>query len=94
MMSDGIKRAHEDAIDQAEKTKKKAKPKPKEEEKSFNYSVGHYWVKDSGAIGVYAYGNEVHYGTWSSANKFLKYVKSKASDRKWKIFQLVEVPRS
>lgn len=92
-MSDGIKRAHEDAAELAEKKHKKIK-KPKEEEISFNYSIGHYWVKDSGSIGVYTYGSEVHYGTWTSANKFLKYVKSKAPDHKWKIFQLVEVPRS
>ena len=72
--------------------KKKHQPK-------FNYAVGRYWEGESGSVGCYAYGSEVHYGTVTEANNFLNYVK--AQDKKkpvkdrsdYRIFMLVEVPQ-
>jgi hypothetical protein len=64
--------------------------------KKFNYAVGFYWEGESGSVGCYAYGNEVHYGTMEEAQNFLEYVRSqqknKAEKAKYKIFQLIEVP--
>jgi hypothetical protein len=68
----------------------------KKKSKQFNYAVGHYWEGDSGSVGCYAYGSEVHYGTLEEAQNFLAYVqskkKTKAEKAKYKIFQLVELP--
>jgi len=68
----------------------------KKQTKKFNYAVGQYWEGDSGSVGCYAYGSEVHYGTLEEAQNFLAYVqskkKTKAERAKYKIFQLVEVP--
>ena len=68
----------------------------KKKAKEFNYAVGFYWKDDSGAVGCYAYGSEVHYGTMEHAQNFLEYVrgqkKTRAEKAKYKIFQLIEVP--
>ena len=70
----------------------------KKKAKEFNYAVGFYWKDDSGAVGCYAYGSEVHYGTLEEAKNFLTYVNNKqkvrpkAERNEYKIFQLVEVP--
>jgi hypothetical protein len=64
---------------------------------TFNYGVGSYWEGDSGSVGLYAYGSEIHHGTMAEANDFLEYVRSqkktKAEQDKYKIFMLVEVPQ-
>jgi hypothetical protein len=63
----------------------------------FNYAVGQYWEGESGSVGCYAFGSEVHYGTTEEANNFLNYVKGKekekpVEDRKdYRIFMLVEL---
>lgn len=57
----------------------------------FNYCVARYWDNDAGAISAYAYGSEIFYGDLSSAEAFLKYVKSKSPDKKWKIFKITEL---
>lgn len=57
----------------------------------FNYAVGHYYEGDSGTIGRYALFGEVRYGTIHHATGFLEYVKSKSPDKKWKIFELMEM---
>lgn len=63
----------------------------------FNFGVGCYWEGESGSVGLYAYGSEIHHGTMKDANNFLKYVKSQQQDEadqmKYKIFMLVEVPQ-
>lgn len=63
---------------------------------TFNYGVGSYWNGESGSVGLYAYGSEIHHGTMEEANDFLKYVqsqqKTKVDKDKYKIFMLVEVP--
>lgn len=61
-------------------------------EKKFNYAVGSYWEGDSGAVGCYAYHNEVFFGTLKEAKKFKKYCKSQDPEKEYKIFMLVEVP--
>ena len=58
----------------------------------FNYCVGKYWNGIDGPVSVYAYGNEVFFGTMKEANAFRKYVKDQNPDRDYRIFQLVEVP--
>lgn len=69
----------------------------KKKAQQFNYAVGSYWNGESGAVGCYAYGSEVHHGTMKDAQDFLEYVKSqcktKAEKAKYKIFMLVEVPQ-
>jgi len=68
----------------------------KKKAKQFNYAVGHHWEGESGAVGIYRYFNDVHYGTMEDANKLLEYVRSKKKTRaekaKYKIFQLIELP--
>jgi hypothetical protein len=68
----------------------------KKNSKKFNYAIGSYWEGESGSVGCYAYGNEVHYGTMEDAQNFLAYVqskkKTKAERAKYKIFQLIEIP--
>lgn len=57
----------------------------------FNYCIGHYWKGEDGAISVYAYGKEVHYGSLSDATKFLEYVRGQSPDHNWTIFKLDEL---
>jgi hypothetical protein len=70
----------------------------KKQAKKFNYAVGFYWEGDSGSVGCYYSGSEVHYGTLEEAKNFLTYVNNKqkvrpkAERNEYKIFQLVEVP--
>jgi hypothetical protein len=68
----------------------------KKNSKKFNYAIGSYWEGESGSVGCYAYGSEVHYGTMEDAQNFLAYVqskkKTKAERAKYKIFQLIEIP--
>lgn len=69
----------------------------KKEAKKFNYGVGFYWEGDSGSVGLYAYGSEIFYGTMEEAQNFRTYIENQTSgnpksQRKYKIFQLVEVP--
>lgn len=69
----------------------------KKKDATFNFGVGSYWEGESGSVGLYAYGSEIHHGTMKEANNFLEYVqgrqKTKAEKAKYKIFMLVEVPQ-
>jgi hypothetical protein len=64
----------------------------KKSEKKFNYAVGSYWEGDSGAVGCYASGSEVFFGSLKEAKKFKKYCESKDKNKPYKIFMLVEIP--
>lgn len=64
----------------------------KKKEKKFNYAVGSYWEGEEGAVGCYAYGHEVFFGTLKEAKKFKKYCESQNEDQAYKIFMLVEIP--
>jgi hypothetical protein len=57
----------------------------------FNYCIGSYWEGNSGSIGVYAYGSEVHYGTIEDATSFLEYVKKKYPGENYQIFKVVPI---
>lgn len=59
--------------------------------KQFNYCVGHYWKGDSGSIGCYAFGSEVHFGTKKQAKDYLEYVKQRSPEEDWKIFVVTEI---
>ena len=70
----------------------------KKKPKQFNYAVGFYWEDESGAVGCYASGSEVFYGTMEEAKNFQTYCQSRPDNkgkdkRDYKIFQLVEVPQ-
>lgn len=64
---------------------------------TFNFGVGSYWEGESGSVGLYAHGSEIHHGTMKAAKNFLKYVKNQQKTEedqaKYKIFMLVEVPQ-
>ncbi len=57
----------------------------------FNFCVAYYWKDNSGAIGTYTYGGEVHNGTLEYATEFMEYVKRQSPDKEWKIFKVVEL---
>ena len=44
------------------------------ENDKFNYCIARYWNGVDGALCVYAYGSEVHYGTQEEADALLEYV--------------------
>jgi hypothetical protein len=71
---------------------KKTKPK----DQKFNYAVGQYWEGNSGSVGCYMSGSEVHFGTLKEAKAFRDYCNKQPSldnePRDYKIFMLVEVP--
>lgn len=57
-----------------------------------NYVVAHYWDDEPSRLGAYMIHNsEVQFGTIEDAKTFLKYVRKKSPEHKWKIFQLVSV---
>jgi hypothetical protein len=64
----------------------------RKEAKKFMYGVGFYWEGDSGHVGLYASGSEVFYGTMEEAKNFQAYCQKQSEFRKYKIFQLIEVP--
>jgi hypothetical protein len=68
----------------------------RKEAKKFMYGVGFYWEGDSGAVGLYASGSEVFYGTMEEAENFQSYCQRHQrlgeDKREYKIFQLIEVP--
>jgi hypothetical protein len=69
----------------------------KKSSKKFMYGVGFYWEGDSGSVGLYAFGNELFYGTLEDAKNFQSYCQNQTDNtgknkREYKIFQLVEVP--
>ena len=62
-------------------------------DKQFNYCIGRYWDNNDGAICVYAYGSQVHYGTLNDAIEFLNYVRQQNPERasEYKIFEVKEL---
>jgi len=44
----------------------------------YNYVVARYWSKDDNRLCVYAYGNEVHYGTKAEANRMAELITERA----------------
>lgn len=57
-----------------------------------NYVVAHHWENEPSRLGAYMMHNsEVQFGTMKDAQTFLKYVRQKSPERKWRIFQLVSV---
>ncbi len=69
----------------------------KKQAKKFNFAVGFYWEGDSGSIGCYSSGSEVHFATLDEARDFRTYCQNQPDNkgknkRDYKIFQLVEVP--
>ena len=69
----------------------------KKQAKKFNYAVGFYWEGDSGPVGCYANGTEVHFGSIEDARNYQTYCQNQPDNkgkdkRQYKIFQLVEVP--
>lgn len=57
-----------------------------------NYVVAHYWDGEPQRLGAYMIHNsEVQFGTFEDAKTFLKYVRQKSPEHKWKLFQLVSV---
>jgi len=81
------------------------KTKKTKKDETFAFVVGHEW--ETGGIGAYAYGSEVHNGTMEDAKSFLKYVEDQSNRQgeggdfalppefkkkiKYKIYKLVEV---
>ena len=69
----------------------------KKKAKEFMYGVGFYWEGDAGAVGLYASGNDVFYGTMEYAKNFQTQCKNRPDNkgkdkRQYKIFQLIEIP--
>ena len=64
------------------------------EKEEFNFVIGR--KEESGYIGVYAYGTEVHFGTIVEARKFLKHLEkiseSKSEAKKYKIYRIDPTP--
>lgn len=67
--------------------------KGEEREEKFNFCIGRYWHENKGALCIYTYGSEVHYGDMKEAEWQLNYVKSKndcSISDEYKIFKLLE----